>query len=126
MSERMTWIEKIEANKNCPMCKAYLKHLSSWDDEIGKLEAENKVLKESKQYICAGAKGTQPVNECCGGCYGCIEMQMSHSINELAAENKVLKEALNEIAAGIDNNAAMLALSSLKPEFLNDHEINME
>ena len=51
MTDRMTWIEKIEKNKDCPMCKAYLKHLSSWDDDIGKLQKDIRILKEALSLV---------------------------------------------------------------------------
>jgi len=45
-------------------------------------------------YICPGAKGTQPTNECCGGCYGCLEMQMSHSMSKQDEKINSLFEAI--------------------------------
>ena len=57
-------------------------------DKIDQLTKENERLRESKSYICAGASGRQPINECCGGCSGCIEMQMVHSIDQLTKENE--------------------------------------
>ena len=47
-------------------------------------------------YICSGAKGTQPVNECCGGCLGCIEMQMCHSMSEQAKVRDSLQSRLDK------------------------------
>jgi len=58
-----------------------------WKERCEELKAEN--------YRCGGSNGTQPTNECCGGCAGCIEMQMIHALGVLEEANEKLKEQAN-------------------------------
>lgn len=68
-----------------------IKYSKELEQRLDQLTRDNKLLKESKSYICAGASGRQSVNECCGGCSECIEMQMCYYIEELTKENERLK-----------------------------------
>lgn len=58
------------------MDKHKYEKLNKLEHEIEKLKAENEKLKKGQGYICDGARGAEPTNECCGDCPGCIEMQM--------------------------------------------------
>lgn len=71
---------------------------------ITRLQQQNQELREelriekNKNYNCPAQLGKEPMNEACGGCVGCVQMQEDHYRNKQVKDLKAfIKEACGVI-----------------------------
>ena len=74
-----------------------------------KFQRENQELKqklrEKEKHLCAPHRGAVSMNEACGGCDGCIEMQRDWAMNNTIEENQKLKRKLGLAVDRLDEMA---------------------
>jgi hypothetical protein len=70
---------------------------------------------------CEGIK-TGCLNECCGGCCGCLEMQMLHAFDVQKQDNERLERENKELSMCIKGIDAQLAIAMEHMECRGDED----